>query len=90
MTKKFEEIKRGKITDFIGSEKLGKAKGEFTIVLKGEEKKIISVTDEEIEEKLLYLWKNKNLSLRDAVAEVVLQTGLSRKKIYGLAVKLRL
>ena len=90
MTKKFEEIKKGKIADLIGSEKFGKAKGEFTIVLKGEEKKIIPVTDEEIEEKLLYLWKNKNLSLRDAVTEVVVQTGLSRKKIYGLAVKLRL
>jgi 16S rRNA (cytidine1402-2'-O)-methyltransferase len=90
MTKKFEEIKKGKITNFIGNEKFVKAKGEFTIVLKREEKKIIPVTDEEIEEKLLCLWKNKNLSLRDAVADVVIQTGLSRKKIYGLAVKLRL
>jgi 16S rRNA (cytidine1402-2'-O)-methyltransferase len=90
MTKKFEEIKKGSIYDFIGMENSGKAKGEFTIVIKGEEKKINPVTDQEIEEKLLDLRKNKNLSIRDSVAEVAIQTCLSRKKIYSLAVKLHL
>jgi 16S rRNA (cytidine1402-2'-O)-methyltransferase len=90
MTKKFEEIKKGRIYDFIGMENSGKAKGEFTIVIKGEEKKINPVTDQEIEEKLLDLRKNKNLSIRDSVAEVATQTSISRKKIYNLAVKLNL
>jgi 16S rRNA (cytidine1402-2'-O)-methyltransferase len=90
MTKKFEEIKKGRIYDFIGMENSGNVKGEFTIVIKGEEKKINPVTDQEIEEKLLELRKNKKLSLRDSIAEVAILTCVSRKKIYSLAIKLHL
>jgi 16S rRNA (cytidine1402-2'-O)-methyltransferase len=89
LTKIFEEIKYGKISKFLNSSAQGKTKGEFTIILKGKEKEPIAVTVEEIEKKLLQLWKNKKVSLRDAVAEIVQQTGLSRKKVYDLAIKLR-
>jgi 16S rRNA (cytidine1402-2'-O)-methyltransferase len=89
LTKIFEEIKYGKISKFLNSNAQGKTKGEFTIILKGKEKEPIAVTVEETEKKLLQLWKNKKVSLRDAVAEVVQQTGLSRKKVYDLAIKLR-
>lgn len=89
LTKIFEEIKYGKISKFLGSSVQGKTKGEFTIILKGKEKEPIALTNEEIEKKLLQLWKNKKISLRDAVAEIVQQTGLSRKKVYDLAVKVR-
>ena len=90
LTKVFEEIKRGKISEFIAGKGQGRTKGEFTIILKGEEYNPLPVADEEIEKRLLVLWKNKKLSLRDAVVEVVSQTGLSKKKVYDLAVKLRL
>jgi 16S rRNA (cytidine1402-2'-O)-methyltransferase len=90
LTKVFEEIKRGKILEFIAGKGQGRTKGEFTIILKDEEYNPLSVADEEIEKRLLALWKNKKLSLRDAVVEVVNQTGLSKKKVYDLAVKLRL
>ena len=89
MTKMFEEIKYGKISGFLNNRAQGKTKGEFTIILKGKEKEPLAFTDEEIEKKLLQLWKNKKVSLRDAVAEIVQQTGFSRKKVYNLAVKLR-
>jgi 16S rRNA (cytidine1402-2'-O)-methyltransferase len=89
MTKIFEEIKYGKISGFLNGMAQGKAKGEFTIILKGKEKEPIALTVEEIEKKLLQLWKNKKISLRDAVAEIVQKTGLPRKKVYDLAVKLR-
>jgi len=89
LTKIFEEIQSAKISKFLENGIQGKTKGEFTIVIKGKEKKTIVVADEEIEKKLLQLWNNKKISLRDAVAEVVQQTGLSRKKVYDLAVKLR-
>jgi 16S rRNA (cytidine1402-2'-O)-methyltransferase len=89
LTKVFEEIKRGKISEFIAGKGQGRTKGEFTIILKGEEYNPPPVADEEIEKRLLALWKNKKLSLRDAVIEVVNQTGLSKKKVYDLAVKLR-
>jgi 16S rRNA (cytidine1402-2'-O)-methyltransferase len=88
LTKIFEEIKRGKISEFIAGKGQGRTKGEFTIILKGEEYNPLPVADEEIEKRLLALWKNKKLSLRDAVVEVVGQTGLSKKKVYDLAVKL--
>jgi 16S rRNA (cytidine1402-2'-O)-methyltransferase len=90
LTKVFEEIKRGKILEFIDSKGQGRTKGEFTIILQGEEYNPRPVADEEIEKRLLTLWKNKKLSLRDAVVEVVTKTGLSKKKVYDLAVKLRL
>jgi 16S rRNA (cytidine1402-2'-O)-methyltransferase len=90
LTKIFEEIKYGKISSFLADSGQGKAKGEFTIILQGKEKEPVAVTEAEIEAKLLQLRKNKKISVRDAVYEIVQQTGLSKKKVYGLAVKLRL
>lgn len=90
LTKIFEEIKCGKISSFLAGGLQGKIKGEFTIIIKGKEKEPVSISDEEIEAKLLQLKKNKEISARDAVCEIVRQTGLSKKKVYDLAVKLRL
>ncbi len=89
LTKMFEEIKYGKISNFLNSSAPAKTKGEFTIIVQGKEKEPVALTAEEIEDKLLQLWDNKKMSVRDAVAEIVQQTGLSKKKVYDLAVKLR-
>lgn len=89
MTKVFEEIKSGRISDFLTGHLPDKTKGEFTIVLRGKEKAPVEADDEEIENKLLGLWRQEKMSLRDAVNCIVQQTGLSRKKVYDLAVKLR-
>ena len=88
LTKIFEEIKRGKISEFIASKT--KIKGEITIIIQGGQKAPVTLTDEEIINKLKSFSKNKQLSLRDAVAEVVSQTGISKKKVYDLALRLRL
>ena len=88
LTKIFEEVKRGKISEFI-AEKI-KLKGEITIIIQGGKKAPVALTDEEIINKLKSFSKNKRLSLRDAVAEVVSQTGISKKKVYDLALRLRL
>jgi 16S rRNA (cytidine1402-2'-O)-methyltransferase len=90
LTKIFEEIKRGEVFDFIQSDNQNKAKGEFTVILKSVKKTPVFYADEEIEKRLLDLWEDKNVSLRDAVAHVVKKTGLQKKKIYDLAVALRL
>jgi len=88
LTKIFEEIKRGKISEFIAGKT--KLKGEITIIIQGKQKAPVTLTDEEIINKLKSFSKNKQLSLRDAVAEVVSQTGISKKKVYDLALRLRL
>ena len=68
---------------------VSKAKGEFTVILQGASREPVSLTDDEIQEKLLQLWAERSMSLRDAVADVVRQTGLPRKKVYDMAVKIR-
>ncbi|MHB8137521.1 MAG: 16S rRNA (cytidine(1402)-2'-O)-methyltransferase [Smithellaceae bacterium] len=89
LTKVFEEIKRGRISDIAAGMSGSKAKGEFTVILQGASREPVSLTDDEIEERLLTLWAGKSISLRDAVADVVRQTGLPKKKVYDLAVKIR-
>ena len=89
ITKVFEDIKRGEIRQWMDGEILPKTKGEFTIILKGREKNIEMMSDEAIKDQLLALWENEELSLRDVVDQVVLQTGLSRKKVYDIALRLR-
>jgi 16S rRNA (cytidine1402-2'-O)-methyltransferase len=88
LTKIFEELKRGKISEFIAGKK--KLKGEITIIIQGGQKAPVTLGDEEIIKKLKSFSKNKQLSLRDAVAEVVSQTGISKKKVYDLALRFRL
>jgi 16S rRNA (cytidine1402-2'-O)-methyltransferase len=89
LTKRFEEVKRGLISDVMSRTPVGKIKGECTIILQGVSRKPVFLTDEDIQEKLQDIWRESSLSLRDAVSEVVRQTGLSRKKVYDIAVKIR-
>jgi len=90
LTKIFEEIRRGEVIDFIKSYGENKIRGEFTIILRSVKKTPLSYKDEDIEKKILLLWEDENISLRDAVNQVVEKTGLQKKKVYDLAVKLRL
>ena len=90
LTKIFEEIRRGEIIDVIKYYGENKIRGEFTVILRSVKKTPISYTEEDIEKKILLLWEDENISLRDAVNQVVEKTGLQKKKVYDLAVKLRL
>lgn len=87
LTKIFEEIKKCRVSELI--EKIGKSKvkGEITLIVQARQKALVNFSDEEIREMLLTFIKNKKLSLRDAVAAVVENTGLSKKRVYDLAVK---
>lgn len=90
LTKIFEEIKDGKVSSFLADGLQGKVKGEFTIIIQRKEKEIASISDGEIETELLQLRKNNKMSVRDAVGEIVRRRGLPKKRVYDLAVKLRL
>ncbi|MBP1710590.1 MAG: tetrapyrrole (corrin/porphyrin) methylase family protein [Deltaproteobacteria bacterium] len=88
LTKVFEEIRRGKISDIAAGMSGSKARGEFTLIVRGASREPVSITDDEIQTRLLSLRKGKSLSLRDAVADVVRQTGLPRKRVYDMALKI--
>jgi 16S rRNA (cytidine1402-2'-O)-methyltransferase len=88
LTKVFEEIKRGRISEITAQITVGKARGEFTVILQGTVHGPVSLTDDEIQAKLLQLWTERYMSLRDAVADVAQRTGLPRKKVYDMAVKI--
>ncbi len=90
LTKIFEEIKGGKVSSFLADGLQGKVRGEFTIIIQRKEKETASISDGEIETELLQLRKNNKMSVRDAVGEIVRRRGLPKKRVYDLAVKLRL
>jgi 16S rRNA (cytidine1402-2'-O)-methyltransferase len=89
LTKIFEEIRRGKVSEIITTIRKYTVKGEITIIIKGGEKASVIFSDEEIREKFIHLKKNNNMSLRDAVAKIVIDTGLPKKMVYDLAVKFK-
>ncbi len=88
LTKVFEYLKRGSVSEILLDEFAVKAKGEFTVILQGALPGTLFLTDDEIQKMILRLWAEKSISLRDAVVDVVRQTGLPRKRIYDLAVKI--
>ena len=88
LTKVFEEIRRGKVSDIAAGMSGSKARGEFTVIVRGASREPVFMTDDEIQERLLLLRKGKSMSLRDAVADVVRQTGLPRKRVYDMALKI--
>ena len=88
LTKVFEEVRRGSVRDLIAEISLTRVKGEFTVILRQESAGLL-FDEDEIKEKLLHCWSEQNMSLRDAVENVVSQTGWPRKKVYDLAVRIR-
>lgn len=90
LTKVFEELKRGSVSEILSEEFAVKAKGEFTVILQGALPEPVFLTDDEIKRMLLRLLTEKSISLRDAIVDVVRQTGLPRKRIYDLAIKIPL
>ena len=89
MTKVFEEIKRGRVSHLVSEWSTKKAKGEFTVIVEGFFHEPDSLTGDEVQEKLEKLLAEGSMSVRDAVADVVRQTGLSRKKVYNIAIKIQ-
>jgi 16S rRNA (cytidine1402-2'-O)-methyltransferase len=88
MTKKFEEIRKGDISAIIDELTDRKIKGEITIIIKGEKIAATPLSDDEIKQKITEMKKNSDLSLRDAVAVVASSTGVSKKRVYEIGIKL--
>lgn len=87
-TKVFEDIRRGRASELAHDVSGVKSRGEFTVVVQGAVNEPLALSDDDIRAKLTKVRKDQTLSLRDAVAAVTSETGLPRKKIYDLAVKI--
>lgn len=87
LTKKFEEVRRGSLSDLAAQYKSeGSPKGEIVIVV-GPPTESTALTDKELIERLGVELRSD--SLRDAVATVTEHTGEPRKRVYELALQIR-
>ena len=86
LTKKFEEFLRGTIDEAVEWAETNEIRGEFCIVLAGNEaKEEIEKAwwaDLSIEEHVEHLIKEKQLKSKDAIKEVSIQRGLPKREVY--------
>ena len=87
LTKAFEEITRGTMTDVIRRLTGRTVKGEVTLIVGGGRKPKMEVSDATIRERMESLEKGGKLSRRDRIERVARDMGVSRKRVYALAVK---
>ena len=87
LTKAFEEITRGTMTDVIRRLTGRSVKGEVTLIVGGGRKPKMEVSDATIRERMESLEKGGKLSRRDRIERVARDMGVSRKRVYALAVK---
>jgi len=86
LTKIHEEVFRGKISEAI--EHFKEPRGEFTLVIDGKVEEAETTLTPEIREDLSRLYK-QGTGAKDAVAQLALETGLSKKELYGAWLKLK-
>ena len=88
LTKVFEEVIRGPVSEVIGRLEGSVVKGEITLLVEGAGERA-PVGDAEIEDMLLRLDSREDLSTRDLAARIAGELEVSRKRVYDLIVKLR-
>lgn len=86
LTKRFEEVRRGLLSDLAGHYATHEARGEITIVV-GPAPAETAVEEATLDERL-HAALGSGLSLRDAAATVAAATGLPRKQVYARALDL--
>lgn len=86
LTKLHEEIWRGTLVDAIHHARSVEPRGEYAIVLAPAESEHIDITDDDIRSEIAHRIAN-GLSKRDAIDEVTTALGVSRKRVYTLAVE---
>ncbi len=86
ITKRFEEVKRGTLSELAAALAEEPVKGEIVLVVAPPEPSREELDDGALEERLRPALERA--SLRDAVAEVAAATGVPRRRVYGLALGL--
>ena len=82
MTKTYEEARIGSLSELVQS--LNEPKGEIVVVVRSAD--VVAKTDEEL--LVLLREKRASLSKKDAVKAVVEETGVAKKRVYELSLKL--
>ena len=88
LTKLFEDIRRGRVSEILSRFSTVKTKGEFVVILEGGPSGPPPLSDDDIRERLTRIWEAAGVSLRDAVYQVVQETGTSKNRVYDIAVKM--
>ncbi|MEE9238167.1 MAG: 16S rRNA (cytidine(1402)-2'-O)-methyltransferase [Thermodesulfobacteriota bacterium] len=88
ITKMYEETLRGTLSEIVTTLKSrDNLKGEFTLVIEGNSQDKGEFDSETIDDLLLY-FKKEGVSLKDAVKQVAVDSGVSKSKIYRKALQI--
>lgn len=87
LTKIYEELLRGKVSEVLECVKKGKVRGEVVILVAPGE--TLSQESEPLDSLLLRLMKKEGFSVKDAARQASEITGVSRNKAYSEALQLR-
>jgi len=82
LTKVYEEILRGTVSELIDSLKERQIKGEITLIISGAEKSPKSYSHEKLTTRFKELQNDSKLSTRDIVNIISEEMGISKKNVY--------
>ncbi len=89
LTKRFEQVERGILSELIEKARSRSSKGEFCIVLEGRGRKAVQAGEREtrLEKALEDLKEEGNEPLREAARRLARKHGLSRREVYQLGLR---
>lgn len=87
LTKVFEEIIRGRLSQIMEMLKKRAIKGEITIIVKGQREKTPDRSDDEIRECFLRLRNDPRLSQRDIIERISEELDIPKKRAYRLVLE---
>ena len=89
LTKVFEEVIRGRVSEVIAKIEGRSLKGEMTLLLEGAQKEVAAGEVPDLHEYLKMLIEEKGLSLKDAVSKASKDLDIPRKRVYKEALSMQ-
>ena len=89
LTKVFEEVIRGRVSEVIAKIEGRSLKGEMTLLLEGAQKEVAAGEVPDLHEYLKMLIEEKGLSLKDAVSKASKDLDIPRKRVYKEALNMQ-